>query len=251
MSRILEQTTVDSMMEEERKRVEHNARNRENLQKLIHMDASQWRREQAQAEREYPSIESYRPAHARREITFEDVLIPEEVQRETRAAVVERLKQSSPSPAANFSDSIYASPTYRQAAIARERGALATATEEEQLSMPTGTTLQYANSVAVAEKAQPYTEKVVFTAQQDDTAYLAAVLRKLAITFAVAFAVLMVVVTINSAILNGLDMQIISLQQELSALQAQAADLQQAIAQETSWESIWNFIQANGMVPMA
>jgi hypothetical protein len=66
--------------------------------------------------------------------------------------------------------------------------------------------------------------------------------------FAVAFLVLMTVITINSAILGGMDVELTALQQALDEVMAHVADLQNAIAQERSWSSILEFIEQSGMV---
>ena len=261
MSQTLEITKVDNVTEEERKRIEYNSRIKENYRKMMTMDCSELKNGGLEERTySYPSLDSYKPLLARREITFEDVLIPEEVKKETQQRPQAQATQRAYSSNIDFSSTIYTSSAYREAALRKERAASAVAeTTDETLCMPTSTTLQYGTrplmQTSTAPVAAPTAKTGVATANstevaasQDMRAYYTSLAKKVAVAFAVAVVVMMVVIAINSAVLGGIDLQIMNLQQELSALQAQAQSLQQAIANETSWESILEFIQQSGMI---
>ncbi len=243
MSEILELTKTENVTKEE-----HNARIGENYQKLFTANCSELKNS-AVEEVKYPSLDAYRPLHTRRELTFEDVQIPEEVVNEPRA----QAPKANTAPAIDYKNSIYNDPAYRQAALRREQAVMESDEEESELSMPTGTTLQYGKATAQSVTYAPTAkmDRVVFTAVNDEKVYLAALAKKVAVAVAVAFVVMMVVIAVNSAVLNGMNLQIIDLQQTLYTLQSEVQGLEQAIANETSWETILSFIQTNGMVPMA
>lgn len=68
--------------------------------------------------------------------------------------------------------------------------------------------------------------------------------------FAVAVILLMTVIAINSAVINGMDLEYATLQQTLQTLQNDIAVLRDSIAQQTSWESVFAYIRENGLVPI-
>ena len=272
------ETSVETLTEEERKRIEFNSRIGENYRRMMTMDSAALKSEVKTEERQYPSLDAYRPLHTRKEITFEDVQIPEEIRRETEmyngASAAPARKYS---PVQNFQDSIYAAPGYREAALRRERAsamqsAMAqTLTADETLSMPTATTLQYGNvsgqaapmyATATAMPAAPAMPaampaampRVIASAAQDARAYYAALLKKAVVGFAVACVLLLVVIAVNSAILSGMNSEIASLQQTLDSIAAQAADLQAQIdsfivpGENGVPPAIWEFITENGMI---
>lgn len=272
------ETSVETLTEEERKRIEFNSRIGENYRRMMTMDGAALKSEVKTEERQYPSLDAYRPLHARKEITFEDVQIPEEIRWETEmyngASVAPAKKYS---PVQDFQNSIYAAPGYREAALRRERAsamqsAMAqTLTADETLSMPTATTLQYGNvsgqaapmyfeatampAAPAMPAAMPVTmPRVIASAAQDARAYYAALLKKAVVGFAVACVLLLVVIAVNSAILSGMNSEIASLQQTLDSIAAQAADLQARIdsfivpGENGVPPAIWEFITENGMI---
>lgn len=268
------ETSVETLNEEERKRIEFNSRIGENYRRMMTMDGAALKSEVKIEERQYPSLDAYRPLHARKEITFEDVQIPEEIRRETEmyngASAAPARKYS---PVQDFQNSIYAASGYREAALRRERAsamqsAMAqTLTADETLSMPTATTLQYGNvsgqaapmyfeaTAMPAAPAMPAAmPRVIASAAQDARAYYAALLKKAVVGFAVACVLLLVVIAVNSAILSGMNSEIASLQQTLDSIAAQAADLQAQIdsfivpGENGVPPAIWEFITENGMI---
>ena len=278
------ETSVETLTEEERRRIEFNSRIGENYRRMMTMDGAALKNEVKTEERQYPSLDAYRPLHARKEITFEDVQIPEEIRRETEMYYSGDARNAAApaptrtySPVQNFQDSIYAAPGYREAALRRERAsamqsAMAqTLTADETLSMPTATTLQYGNvdgqaapmyATATAMPAAPAMPaampaampRVIASAAQDARAYYAALLKKAVVGFAVACVLLLVVIAVNSAILSGMNGEIASLQQTLDSIAAQAADLQAQIdsfivpGENGVPPAIWEFITESGMI---
>ncbi len=280
-------TSAETLTEEERRRREYNSRIGENYRRMMTMDSAALTNEMEQ-ERRYPSLDAYRPLHARREITFEDVQIPESIRRETetyagRPSAPAPKAKAAPSAGIDFQNSIYASPAYRAAALRREQQKSAWEMQAEEadetLAMPTATTLQYGKATlysgtyARAERAPevmtapvpPYAPpaaarpaampRVVATPAEDAHAYYAALLKKVIVCFAVAFVVLMVVIAVNSAILSSMDAEIATLQQTLDALANEVAALQESVnayivpGENGVPPAIWDFIVENGMVP--
>ena len=266
------QTSAETLTEEERRRREFNSRIGENYRRMMTMDGAALRNEVKTQERQYPSLDAYRPLHARREITFEDVQIPEEIRRETegRAPAAGRgsVQAKSYSPVQDFQSSIYAAPGYREAALrrelasARQSAAAEAPAEDDALSMPTATTLQYGSATEQANAkaaALPLSAPVSFphviaTPAEDARAYYAALLKKVAVAFAVALTLMLIVVAVNSAILSGMNAEMVSLQQTLDALAAQAGELQEQVnaflvpGENGVPPAVWDFILQNGMV---
>ncbi|MBP5242588.1 MAG: hypothetical protein J6Z36_02735 [Clostridia bacterium] len=115
--------------------------------------------------------------------------------------------------------------------------AFASASADATLSMPTQTTLQYTKPAASKMKTA--------AVQKTDDAvrvYYAQLAQKLAVMLAVTFAIMMVVIAVNSAIINGMDMQIVNLEQTLEVLQNTYAELQSSIQEATNLETFLQFL---------
>lgn len=233
MSEILERER--ERVRQEQTREEHNAHIGERYRRMMSMDYSAAQNDApaaSSARTEYSSIASARPVFER-PLTFEQVEIPEELQRPAQKRAPEQKRD-------RYAESVCSSPSYRAAVF----GTGEREEEESELSRPTGTTLQY-----LEVKAEPTvkTQKAE-SAVTDLQRYYASVLKNCIVVFAVAFVVVMAVIAINSAVLGGLDLRIADLQQTYLSLTAQYNGLLESIAQETGWESILAFIEANGMI---
>lgn len=266
-----EPAKTETLSEEERKRIEYNSHIGENYRRIMTMDGAALRNEKTE-ERHYPSLDAFRPLHARKEITFEDVQIPEEIRRETELFASNASAPAAPAerrtaPAFEFRNSIYADPGYREAARRKEaafRGETAATAPDEALAMPTPTTLQYGKATAqeafwetdatLPAAAPAALPRVIATPAEDARAYYAALLKKVLVGFAAAFVVMMVVIAVNSAVLNGMNLEIAALQQTLDTLSQEVAALQEAVGQYTIAgpngvpPAIWDFIVENGMI---
>lgn len=249
MGDTLELRKTENLTSEEEKRREHNAHTAENYRKMMTMGTAEDTDGYVALDKGYPSLSDYRPVHARREITFEDVLIPDEVRNETRSQNYTTASYTSASP--DYANSIYTDSAYREAAFRREKESktlFVPDAEENELSMPTEATLQYAPAATTAQ-ATATVQQALSYASEETRAYYASLAKKVAIVFGVAFVALMAVIIVNTVILNGMELQIVDFQQALTALQMEVKDLQSQIDSETAWDSVWAFIQANGMIP--
>ena len=229
---------ASTLLEEQTRREceEHNANISDNYKKL--MEASVTVEDVSKTEtKRFTPLEYYRPVQERKEITFEDVLIPENRMRAQKAAspVTEKPDEASNRQkyAIRERENVLNSPGYVEASRLLEKqservsAAFASATTEETLSMPTQTTLQYTKPVAAAQH-----QTATAVANKADDAvrvYYAQLAQKMAVILAAAFAVMMVVITINSAVINGMDIQIVNLEHTLETLQNTYAELQNSI----------------------
>lgn len=278
---------TETLLKEEQERLEYNSQIPANYQNLMTMSGAELRKEENLPERKYSTIDSYKPYYSNqyygdKEITFEDVQIPDGMQWGAKQAE-EPKKAQAYSPALDFQNSIYADPYYRKAAgelssrrqliqpepeypeaqpapgpeqaYAQAQAAQAPgmyqrqAYYDESLAFPTATTLQYGQAAARPHAAEDTrTRAVVRSAEEDEQLYYAALAKKLIVFFSVVFVALLVVIGINTAVINGMDIEIAALEETLAALQQEVADLQEAIADATSWETILEFIESHGMV---
>lgn len=271
-----------TLLKEEEERQKYNAQIPENYQNLMTMSGAELKKEENLPERKYLTIDSWNPLYyGNKEITFEAVQIPDDMQWGAKQAE-EPKKAPAYSPTLDFQNSIYADPYYRKAAgeLSSRRQLIQPEPEypeaqpapdfgqgymmqgaqapgmyqqqayyDESLAVPTATTLQYSQAAARPRAAEDTrTRAVVRSAEEDEQIYYAELAKKLIVFFSVVFVALLVVIGINTAVINGMDIEIAALEETLEALQQEVAELQEAIADATSWETILEFIESHGMV---
>lgn len=246
MGTILDEET--DTVSEAQKRDAYNAKISENYKRLIEGNVSDLK-EEATSEnthRKYDSLDAYKPLHARKEITFEDVQVPAELMADTEVRSVEKKAPVS------TGENIFTSKAYVEAAnrMASQTGTVfVPETTDETLSVPTDTTLQYSAAQAATETfTQTKTVSSAKSVAAERSEYYAQLLKKVITVFAVAVFILLVAITVNSAVLRGMDVQLSGLQETLEALRKEVEALQQAVKDETSMESILEFISKVGMI---
>ena len=250
MGTILDEET--DTVSEAQKREAYNAKISENYKRLIEGNVSDLK-EEATSEnthRKYDSLDAYKPLHARKEITFEDVQVPEELMANAQARPQARpVTEKAPAPTR---ENIFTSKEYVEAAnrMATQTGVVfAPEVRDETLSVPTGTTLQYgATQTAENIATKPASVASVQSVAAERSQYYAQLLKKVIAIFAVAVVVLLVAITVNSAVLRGMDVRLSDLQGTLEVLRKEVEALQQSVQNETSMKSILEFISRVGMI---
>lgn len=230
---------------EAQKREAYNAKIGENYKRLMEGNVSELKNEAVSqsAQRKYDSLDAYKPLHARKEITFEDVQIPADFMAQNTAPV----KNAAPAQTIGR-DSVLQSKEYVEASnrmAAQSGAAFAPQTQDQSLFVPTSATLQYGSAQTAAK---PAAQAAAQSVAAEQSAYYAQMLKKVIAVFAVAVVALLLVITVNSAVLRGMDLQIENLQVTLDALRAEVEALQQAVESETAWENILDYILGLGMI---
>lgn len=249
MGAVLDEET--EIVSESQKRESHNAKNKENYNRLINGDLSDIKEGVSSENKtvKYDSLNAFRPLHERREITFEDVQIPADLMANAET-------HSMPSSKVQHTENILTSRGYVEAAnrmAAQTDSVLAPETADETLSVPTGTTLQYAGGQTATEAdvktvTRTATVSSIKSVAAERSEYYAKLLKKVIAVFAVAAVVLLTIIAVNSAVLRGLDVYLNDLNLALEALKEEVAALEEAVEEETSWESILEFITQAGML---
>jgi hypothetical protein len=271
MNSLLERQNTQSLSDEREKTEEqqHNAHIGENYRRLF--AGSSTSVPGPQDEKRFATIHEYNILASK--ITFEQAErerqeriqanIQENLQENMQAAPSEAQDQSTVSAAKIAATSeILNSPYYQEAVRRRSLGmeaeapvsdmpvseAIEVPSREEELATETAEKAadEALRAAKESSKAMQKAKAVAVTSAERE--YYLNLAKKYLAVFAVAFLVLMTVITINSAILGGMDVELTALQQALDEVMARVADLQNAIAQERSWSSILEFIEQSGMV---
>lgn len=242
MNAILEEEAES--VSEVRKRESYNAKIKENYKKLMEGDASDLKEKASEtnAKERYESLNAFRPLHERREITFEDVQVPESFM-----ATVQANPQGAVRQTVRTAENILTSREYVEAAnrMAEMTGAFAPVAENPV----------YAASAAVIDAPtierpveRPMTRPAESASASVANVDYAKLLKTVIAAFAVTAVMLLIVIAVNSAVLRGMDVQLQALNASLEVVKSEVAALEAAIDEETAWESILEFIKRVGMV---
>lgn len=245
-----------SMLAEDRFRNDHNARIKENYNRIVSRPQAEnggyaqsyhsgYSQEYAQTEQTQPftPIENY-------DLLGSNGITYEEAQR--YAAPMQQEENEYISAARNAANSeILTSSAYSMAAMRREEELRRLSEERFNATVPTTEQATIAvndavRAVAEAKKAEKAAQGT--TAMSAQREYYMNLAKKAIILFAVAFAILVAVISFNSAVLNGMTVELSALESTLQSLQLEVENLAAQIEFEKSWESIYAYIQANGLL---
>jgi hypothetical protein len=254
MNSLLERQKAETLSDERERTDEqqHNAQIGENYRRLF-ADSSTSAPERQEQEKRYATLEEYNILASK--ITFEQA--EREKQEYTEALQREAQNDATVSAAKIAATSeILNSPYYQEAARRKEFGEESAAPVSESVAEPfreeslaEETAREAAReTLKAAEESSKAIQKAKTAPASAEREYYMNLAKKYLAVFAVAFLVLMTVITINSAIIGGLDVELTTLQQALDDVMGRVADLQNAIAQERSWSSILEYIEQSGMV---
>jgi hypothetical protein len=255
MNSLLERQKAETLSDERERTDEqqHNAQIGENYRRLF-ADSSTSAPERQEQEKRYATLEEYNILASK--ITFEQA--EREKQEYTEALQREAQNDATVSAAKIAATSeILNSPYYQEAARRKEFGeesaapvseSVAEPFREESLAEETAREAARETLKAAEESSKAIQKAKTAVATSAEREYYINLAKKYLAVFAVAFLILMTVITINSAIIGGLDVELTTLQQALDDVMGRVADLQNAIAQERSWSSILEYIEQSGMV---
>jgi hypothetical protein len=244
MNSLLERQKTQSLSDERERTKErqHNAQIGENYRKFF-ADGSTPAVEHSETEKRYATLEEYNLLASK--ITVEQA--EKEKQERIEATRREVLKNTSAISAAKgaATSEVLNSPTYLEAARIKGLGGVLEAPVPEEnvkIDREEEDEKEAEDSAKVVQKSK---ETVAVSAERE---YYLNLAKKYLAIFAVAFLVMMTVITVNSVILNGMDIELTTLQQTLQSVMDQVSELQSAIAAERDWSSILEFIERTGMV---